>query len=106
MKYYLKRSYDGAFLKDIEVSRFRARVEVTTEKSEAMVYDSMCAAHAIADELLERLHYKFQVCETEGGGWDDIAKEFNIAEHKVPIGAPPLIFHNWLVENFYPPKRR
>lgn len=38
--------------------------------------------------------------------WDTILKEFYLAEQQVPIGAPPLIFECWLVENYEPPKKK
>ena len=38
--------------------------------------------------------------------WDEIIKEFHIATQQVPIGAPPLIFECWLVENYQPPKKK
>ena len=38
--------------------------------------------------------------------WDEIIKEFHLATQQVPIGAPPLIFECWLVENYQPPKKK
>jgi len=38
--------------------------------------------------------------------WDEIIREFHLATQQVPIGAPPLIFECWLVENYQPPKKK
>jgi hypothetical protein len=38
--------------------------------------------------------------------WDTIIREFHLATQQVPIGAPPLIFECWLVENYNPPTKK
>jgi hypothetical protein len=38
--------------------------------------------------------------------WDTIIKEFHIATQQIEIGAPPLIFECWLVDNYNPPTKK
>ena len=38
--------------------------------------------------------------------WETIIREFHLATQQVEIGAPPLIFECWLVENYNPPTKK
>jgi hypothetical protein len=38
--------------------------------------------------------------------WDTIIREFHLATQKVEMGAPPLIFECWLVDNYNPPTKK
>jgi hypothetical protein len=50
--------------------------------------------------------YPTRVDQLRKQTWDTIIREFHLATQKVEMGAPPLIFECWLVDNYNPPTKK